>query len=138
MLKKLCGIFAVMVIAAVLCVGLSACGGGQKAEHYDGKYAEIVGSYMPISEVYDSGDNYIELKDSENIVICLGGDEMVGTYKIDGEKISVTLADGSYTYDMDGTIKDGIIELDFMQMSTLVFAQDGVDLSKYTSGESES
>ena len=75
---------------------------------------------------------------SHTQMLCLGGDEMVGTYKIDGEKISVTLADGSYTYDMDGTIKDGIIELDFMQMSTLVFAQDGVDLSKYTSGESES
>ena len=134
MKKKLIGILTTIALAVTMCLALAACGStGTSVKHYDGKYAEIIGSYIPISEVYDSGDNYLELKGDKNISLVLNSDEITGLYTIDGENIKFTIKDNSIDYDLNGTIKDGIIENNFLDMSNLVFAENGADLSKYTS-----
>ena len=64
-MKKL----AALLLALVMALTLAACGGGKgssKTNPVVGKYiGETVlsfGEWVPMDEVYDLGDNYIELK----------------------------------------------------------------------------
>jgi len=133
MKKRLIGIIAIMAIAATLCSMLVACGSaGTSVTHYDGKYAEIIGTYTPMSEVYSNGDNYLELRGDKDMVIALNGEEITGNYSIDGKNIKFTVKDSGAEYELEGTLENGIIEIDFMGMSTLVFAENGADLAKYS------
>ena len=92
---------------------LAACGGGKgssKTNPVVGKYiGETVLSFdewVPMDEVYDLGDNYIELKEDGTGCFMLDGDPTTIAWKLD--------KDGALTLDRDGsicncTLKDGLI-----------------------------
>ena len=70
-----------LLLALVMALTLAACGGGKggaKSNPAVGKYmGETVLSFdewVPMDEVYDLGDNYIELKDDGTGCFMLDGD----------------------------------------------------------------
>ena len=108
-MKKL----AALLLALVMTLTLAACGGGKgssKTNPVVGKYiGETVlsfGEWVPMDEVYDLGDNYIELKEDGTGCFMLDGDPTTIAWKLD--------KDGALTLDRDGsicncTLKDGLI-----------------------------
>ena len=108
-MKKL----AALLLALVMTLTLAACGGGKgssKTNPVVGKYiGETVLSFdewVPMDEVYDLGDNYIELKEDGTGCFMLDGDPTTIAWKLD--------KDGALTLDRDGsicncTLEDGLI-----------------------------
>ena len=108
-MKKL----AALLLALVMTLTLAACGGGKgssKTNPVVGKYiGETVlsfGEWVPMDEVYDLGDNYIELKEDGTGCFMLDGDPTTIAWKLD--------KDGALTLDRDGsicscTLEDGLI-----------------------------
>ena len=108
-MKKL----AALLLALVMTLTLAACGGGKgssKTNPVVGKYiGETVLSFdewVPMDEVYDLGDNYIELKEDGTGCFMLDGDPTTIEWKL--------TKDGALTLDRDGsvcncTLKDGMI-----------------------------
>ena len=106
---------AAVLLALVLVLSLTACGkgkqpGGAKANPVVGKYmGEAVLSFdewVPMDDVYDLGDNYIELKEDGTGCFMLDGDPTTIKWKL--------TQDGALTLDRDGsicncTLKDGLI-----------------------------
>ncbi len=102
-----------LLLALVMALTLAACGGGKggaKSNPAVGKYmGETVLSFdewVPMDEVYDLGDNYIELKDDGTGCFMLDGDPTTIEWKL--------TQDGALTLDRDGsicncTLKDGLI-----------------------------
>ena len=108
-MKKL----AALLLALVMTLTLAACGGGKgssKTNPVVGKYiGETVLSFdewVPMDEVYDLGDNYIELKEDGTGCFMLDGDPTTIEWEL--------TKDGALTLDRDGsicncTLKDGLI-----------------------------
>ena len=108
-----------IVLAAVLLLGLlAACGGGNKAEGTYvvtkladwtvEEYADIFGA--TVEEVQEGFK--IELKSGGKAIFNFGDEEEGPTevnWKLDGEKLTLS-ADGE---SMTGTLKDGVLTLDF-------------------------
>lgn len=103
---------AALLLALVMALTLAACGGkgASKTNPAVGKYiGETVLSFdewVPMDEVYDLGDNYIELKEDGTGCFMLDGDPTTIDWKLD--------KDGTLTLDRDGaicncTLKDGLI-----------------------------
>lgn len=103
---------AALLLALVMALTLAACGGkdASKTNPAVGKYiGETVLSFdewVPMDEVYDLGDNYIELKEDGTGCFMLDGDPTTIDWKLD--------KDGVLTLDRDGaicncTLKDGLI-----------------------------
>ena len=103
---------AALLLALVMALTLAACGGkgGSKTNPAVGKYmGEAVLSFdewIPMEDVYDLGDNYIELKEDGTGCFMLDGDPTTIDWKLD--------KDGALTLDRDGaicncTLKDGLI-----------------------------
>ena len=94
-MKKL----AALLLALVMTLTLAACGGGKgssKTNPVVGKYiGETVLSFdewVPMDEVYDLGDNYIELKEDGTGCFMLDGDPTTIAWKLD--------KDGALTLDL--------------------------------------
>ena len=103
---------AALLLALVMALTLAACGGkgGSKTNPAVGKYmGEAVLSFdewIPMEDVYDLGDNYIELKEDGTGCFMLDGDPTTIEWKL--------TKDGALTLDRDGsvcncTLKDGLI-----------------------------
>lgn len=103
---------AALLLALVMALTLAACGGkgGSKTNPAVGKYmGEAVLSFdewIPMDDVYDLGDNYIELKEDGTGCFMLDGDPTTIEWKL--------TKDGALTLDRDGsvcncTLKDGLI-----------------------------
>lgn len=103
---------AALLLALVMALTLAACGGkgGSKTNPAVGKYiGETVLSFdewVPMDEVYDLGDNYIELKEDGTGCFMLDGDPTTIDWKLD--------KDGALMLDRDGaicncTLKDGLL-----------------------------
>lgn len=103
-----------MLLALVMALTLAACGGkgngGSKVNPAAGKYMgeEVLSfdEWVPMDEVYDLGDNYIELKEDGTGCFMLDGDPTTIEWKL--------TEDGALTLDRDGsicncTLKDGLI-----------------------------
>ena len=102
-----------LLLALVMALTLAACGGGKggaKSNPAVGKYmGETVLSFdewVPMDEVYDLGDNYIELKEDGTGCFMLDGDPTTIEWKL--------TQDGALTLDRDGsicncTLKDGLL-----------------------------
>lgn len=104
---------AALLLALVMALTLTACGGGKgssKTNPAVGKYiGETVLSFdewVPMDDIYDLGENYIELKEDGTGCFMLDGDPTEIDWKLD--------KDGALTLDRDGsicncTLKDGLI-----------------------------
>ena len=103
---------AALLLALVMALTLAACGGkgGSKTNPAVGKYmGEAVLSFdewIPMDDVYDLGDNYIELREDGTGCFMLDGDPTEIEWKLG--------KDGALTLDRDGetcncTLKDGLI-----------------------------
>ena len=102
-----------LLLALVMALTLVACGGGKggsKTNPVVGKYIgeEVLSfdEWIPMDEVYDLGDNYIELKEDGTGCFMLDGDPTTIEWKL--------TKDGALTLDRDGsicncTLKDGLI-----------------------------
>ena len=119
-----------MLTALVL---LLTCGGGAAKEDANlGKYLGDqvkVGTWGKMSEIYDSGDNYLELKADGKADFCLDGSTQAVTWTADGEKLTLTLEEDGEKMDCKGTVKDGVIALDdfFGMMDVpMTFVKEGV------------
>ena len=103
-----------ILLSLVLALSLAACGGdGGEAKgtgvegRYEGDQVNLLG-WQPVSEVYEEGDNYIDLKAGGKGDFCIDGDSMKITWKLDGENLTIT-SDGA---DCTATLKDGVIITD--------------------------
>ena len=123
-----------MLTALVLLLTLTACGGGAAKEDANlGKYLGDqvkMGTWGKMSEIYDSGDNYLELKADGKADFCLDGSTQAVTWTADGEKLTLTLEEDGEKMDCKGTVKDGVIALDdfFGMMDVpMTFVKEGVE-----------
>lgn len=122
----------VAVLAAVLL--LAGCGGGGASGNttlgkYKGYATTVFGESTAIDETYTSGENYVELKDGDVAVLCLDGNPTEGTYKLEGENITITIGaqDSEESYSSVGTVKDGVLSIDFLGIGIeFTFLKDGV------------
>ncbi len=113
-----------LVLALLLVLSLCACGGS-------GSDSSMLGTYNLYAMNYDethvvlakdlfSGKNYVTLKSGGAAEMALEDEVANVTWKADGEKVTVTAADGN----MEGTLKDGILTL-VSDGSNLYFVADG-------------
>ena len=122
-----------MLTALILLLTLPACGGGAAKEDANlGKYLGDqvkVGTWGKMSEIYDSGDNYLELKADGKADFCLDGSTQAVTWTADGEKLTLTIESDGEKMECSGTVKDGVITLDsfFGVMDVpMTFVKEGV------------
>lgn len=109
-MKKLLAIL--LVLAMVL--ALAACGETKEdpnAGIYQGTYGTYAGFSMPADQLFDGGCS-LELKNGGKGTIKLGADSYNIKWKLDGEAITISIQ-GEESI---GTLKDGIIEIEFMGM----------------------
>ena len=133
-MKKL----AALLLVLVMTLTLAACGGGKgrsKTNPVVGKYiGETVLSFdewVPMDEVYDLGDNYIELKEDGTGCFMLDGDPTTIAWKLD--------KDGALTLDRDGsicncTLEDGLITVNEVGVSIWNMLQKEVTFDKLVQG----
>ncbi|MGN0657736.1 MAG: hypothetical protein ACI4KR_13190 [Ruminiclostridium sp.] len=114
--------------AAFICAAMvTACASCGAKDNNLGKYNGTKVNIMdmgekPMSEVFEGGDNYIELKADGKGTFAMGGDTAELTWKTEGEKITISVAELG---EANGTIKDGVIETDFFgeNTMTLIYAK---------------
>ena len=106
-----------VLLALVMVLTLAACGGGgdgggTKTDPAVGKYMGLevlsYGEWLPIEEIYDLGENYIELKAGGKGTFSLDGDLMEIDWELDKDG-NLTLT--NYGTTCNGTLKDGLITL---------------------------
>ena len=117
-MKHLKRILAV-VLALGLLAGLAACGGQSSDPNlgvYTGTKVVMFEEEYPITDIYDQGDNLVELKADGKGTITLDGDVIEMTWTLDGEKFNIHIDDGTDAVDCPGTLTDGVITIDFMEM----------------------
>ena len=109
-------ILAILLTLAML-LSLAACGGGDdpNAGVYTGTKAEMMGMEMSMDEIY-AGENSLQLKSGGKGTITLEGDSFGLKWALDGESLTLTI-DG---VDCTGTLKNGVIKIDFMNMGVLL------------------
>ena len=118
-------IFA-LFLAVVMLLSLAACGGepDPNAGKYLGVRGEMNGVILTMEELYP-GESYLELKDGGKGKLVLEGDAFNITWKLDGENFTMDIEGDA----CDGTLKDGVVIFDFMNMGMLLtFALEGVDV----------
>ena len=113
-MKKL---VSILLIAALL-LSLAAC--GEKVEDpnagvYTGTYGTYAGFSMPVEQLFEGGCS-LELMTGGKGVITLGADDYKVKWSLEGEEITVTLQGE----DSVGTLKDGVIEIEFLGMGLTV------------------
>ena len=105
-----------VLLALVMVLTLAACGGGDgggtKTDPAVGKYMGLevlsYGEWLPMEEIYDLGENYIELKAGGKGTFSLDGDLMEIDWELDKDG-NLTLT--NYGTTCNGTLKNGLITL---------------------------
>lgn len=144
MKKLLC-----IILAMALCFTFTACSGEKGKDksdkgsesavtgRYDGRFAEMFGEVTPLEEIYE-GESYIELKSDNKCTFTMDGDIVEGcTWKLDVDKLSISLEMEGETETLTGTLKDGVIVIDMMGIP-MTFSKDGAKVEMPTgSGKGE-
>lgn len=114
------------VLGALLLGCLSACGGSSELAAVSGKY-ELFGhgldGYVLAAEDMTSE---LTLKSSGKGTLSINGESgAISSWSLDGD--SITLRAGDDT--IRGTLRDGVLILDFEGGNTLYYAMEGADVS---------
>ena len=112
--------FAAILLAVMMLFALTACGGSSEpADPNCGTYtltsAEMMGISMAPEEVF-TGESYLELRDGGDASLTLDGDTVPATWVLDGANITVSIEDGGVTYDSTGTLTEGVIVINLLDM----------------------
>ena len=91
---------------------------------YEGYAFDMFDELMPIAEAY-GGENRLELKDGGKASLTLESDTVECEWELSGESLTVTIRDGEAC---EGTLKDGVVTLDFMGIMDIIFAMDGAEV----------
>ena len=123
---------AILLVLTML-LSLAACGGKDddpNAGVYICSTAEMMGTVLPIGEIYE-GENSLELKSGGKGTLTLEGDDFKIKWELDGTELTVNV-DGE---DCVGTLKQGVIEIDFMNMGLiLTFVKEGASEEESADG----
>lgn len=98
-----------LVLALLLALSLGACGAKEDSSLYGtyDLYALDYENSVLLAGEFFSGENYITLKSGGSAEMCLENDKANVRWKMNGERLTVTAADG----DMVGGISNGILTL---------------------------
>ena len=136
---KSCKKIATILIVLAMLLSLNACGGETASDPNLGKYPgdqiDILG-WMPLSEVYSEGENYIELNANGKANFCLDGETIKCKWTLEGQNLSLT-AEGQ---ECTAILADGVITItDFFGTSIgMTFVKDGAQApSLVTDGTSD-
>ena len=122
----------VLSLVMILILSLTACGGKGGGASDDPNLGKYIGeeysgdgsNWFSLSEIFDEGESYIELKDGGKGVFCLGGDatDIKWTLESDG-----TLKLTRDSLESNGTLKDGMITLTDLWGNevTITFRKEG-------------
>ena len=131
-MKKL----AAILLALAMLFTLAACGekdndSDPNLGRYEGTTIEGMGVTMNFSDIYE-GENYVELKSGGKCVMTLEGDAAEGTWTLNGENITITIEG----IDSTGTLKDGTLVVDFMEMGMpMTFVKGGASAPKTSTAD---
>lgn len=131
-MKKL----AAILLALAMLFTLAACGekdndSDPNLGRYEGTTIEAMGVTMNLSDIYE-GENYVELKSGGKCVMTLEGDAAEGTWTLNGENITITIEG----IDSTGTLKDGTLVVDFMEMGMpMTFVKGGASAPKTSTAD---
>lgn len=122
-----------LALALVMLLSMAACGGGSGSGNgtssgdptlgkYIGYTIEVYGEIAPMSDAY-STDNYIELSAGGKGSFVLDGQTTAITWTLTGNDINIDVEG----YGSPGTLKDGVLIIDFMEMGMYyTFVKEGV------------
>ena len=140
-----------LALTLMMVLSLTACGGKDGGDSADPNLGKYIGQsvtssgdsdWLSMDDVYDEGDNYIELKSGGKGEFCLDGDKETikwslaadGTLKLTGNNVEST-----------GTLKDGLITLNdywgidlimtFLKEVAEMSAQTGTKLLDWWNGD---
>ena len=106
-----------LLLALVMVMSLAACGGDKEdKEGQDvlGLYVctgiEAEGEFIEMKYIDDENEYSLELKRNGKGILILEGDEFDCKWELDGEDFTLVTDDDSV--DAEGTLKDGVIELE--------------------------
>ena len=119
MMKKF---FAILLTVALL-LTLVACASSEpdpNAGIYYGTVGTYAGFSMPVDTLFEGGCS-LELKNGGKGEIMLGADSYNVKWSLDGETITVSLQGEESV----GTLKDGIIDIEFMGMGLSLTFEKG-------------
>lgn len=117
--------FAIALLMAIaMLLSLAAC--GDKGPDVTGKYICVGESYYdaPLEEPYQ--ESWLELKKGGK-GIYYSGFEFNIKWKLDGEAFSATVSFLGMEDTMEGTLKDGVIDVKYGDM-TIRFVKEGVEV----------
>ena len=116
--------FLTLLLAAAMTLSLAAC--GDKGPDVTGKYICVGESYYdaPLEEPYQ--ESWLELKKGGKGIYYSGFDFNI-KWKLDGEAFSATVSFLGMEDTMEGTLKDGVIDVKYGDM-TIRFVKEGVEV----------
>lgn len=125
----------VLSLVMILILSLTACGGKGGGASDDPNLGKYIGeeysgdgsNWFSLSEIFDEGESYIELKDGGKGVFCLGGDATDIKWTLENGTLKMTRD----SLESNGTLKDGIITL------TDLWGNDTVTITFQKEGGSE-
>lgn len=124
MKAKLLKTMVAMAAALALAFCLVGCGGGEPADPnlgvYQGSSCTVLGEETDLSEIYAEGENYLELMEEGQCIMCLDGGKIKSQYVIEGENITITTEEGGQTYESAGTISGGQVTVDFCGLGMVI------------------
>ena len=122
----------VLSLVMILILSLTACGGKgggdpmiRISENISvRKYSGDGSNWFSLSEIFDEGESYIELKDGGKGVFCLGGDATDIKWMLESDG---TLKLTQDSLESNGTLKDGMITLTDLWGNevTITFRKEG-------------
>lgn len=126
-----------LALALLMLIGLAACGSSAPADPALGKYCgdqmDMMG-WMSMDEFFSEGENYLELKTGGKGVVCINGDDIDITWKLDGENLTVALV-GLEDSERAGTLADGVVLIDLFGMDTMMcFVREGATAPNLSAG----
>ena len=107
----------VLSLVMILILSLTACGGKGGGASDDPNLGKYIGeeysgdgsNWFSLSEIFDEGESYIELKDGGKGVFCLGGEATDIKWSLESDGALTLKRDG---LESNGLLQDGCIMLD--------------------------